>query len=96
METWGLLFFCDDKEERIMETNQEHELNCPIGDDCNLVFICDTCVETYLIPRRECELLKAVKHENGRVVYHFERICPKCYIPMSTTVSMLDSDKELK
>ena len=28
-----------------MENNQERELNCPIDDDCNLVFTCDTCVK---------------------------------------------------
>lgn len=77
-----------------MENNQERELNCPIDDDCDLVFFCGTCFEVYWIPRRKCELFKAVKHENGRVVYHFKCICPKCHIPMSTTVSMQDDDEE--
>ncbi len=68
--------------------------DCPIDDDDNLVFICESCFTPYLIPRRECDLTDAYKDENGRIVYQFRRVCPNCYRDMHTTVSMQDNKEE--
>lgn len=34
--------------------------DCPIEDDCILVFECDTCHNDYLIPKSECKMRMGV------------------------------------
>lgn len=62
--------------------------DCPIEDDCILVFECDTCHDDYLIPRSECKMRMEFALVNERIEYKFVHECPKCHVRMDTTVLM--------